>query len=219
MAQHDGSVGHGKVDGKATLVPDSNSKQECSTETGAQKEERLWQTGASQDAIGHAQYDQCVHTVNDVCKIQYRPMLSSSMIEDSSLQRALGVELIEGDFRAYQTCYQACSMTIQWSMAQRERNMILEGLSTREEDSLRSLVRLCVLYPLGAAKTSKGLKDSSLKYLRANALYLLSIIFLNDQEKSFHQLDALTTMIIMTTAVPTLTGNGKLEVGKQVKPE
>ncbi len=44
-----------------------------------------------------------------------------------------------------------------------------------------------------------------MRYLRANGLYLLSVFLLDDQGKSFLQIDPLNALMILTAAVPAIT--------------
>ncbi len=43
-----------------------------------------------------------------------------------------------------------------------------------------------------------------MRYLRSNALYLLSCLLLNDQNTNFMNLDALNVMIVLHMATPAL---------------
>ncbi len=44
-----------------------------------------------------------------------------------------------------------------------------------------------------------------MRYLRANGLYLLSVFLLDDQPKSFLQIDPINALMVLTAAVPALT--------------
>ncbi len=44
-----------------------------------------------------------------------------------------------------------------------------------------------------------------MRYLRANGLYLLSVFLLDDQEKSFLQIDPLNALMLLTVAFPAIT--------------
>ncbi len=146
------------------------------------------------------------------------------------LQKSLGLDIVTDDYRTLQLCFQACSTSLHFFQARRDGRPMMEGASTRDLDVLRSMVRLCVLHPLtdqspskksaAAAAGRRGGESSSssssssskqpaspmmMRYLRANGLYLLSVFLLDDQSKSFLQIDPLNALMVLTAAVPAIT--------------
>ena len=68
--------------------------------------------------------------------------------EYDSFQKSLSLNMVSDDYRLLQLCYQACTMCLHFTQAQRDGKGILEGCTKREEAMLRSMVRLCVIQPL-----------------------------------------------------------------------
>ena len=44
-----------------------------------------------------------------------------------------------------------------------------------------------------------------MRHLKSNALYLLSVLLLDDQNKSFMHLDMLNVLLVLTTALPAIS--------------
>lgn len=58
------------------------------------------------------------------------------------------MDLVADDYRLLQMSFQACAAALHFSQVGRDHRPILDGATTRDQDVLRSLVRLCVLHPL-----------------------------------------------------------------------
>ena len=72
-------------------------------------------------------------------------------------QKSLGNGVSTNDHRVIQLPFQACAMGLLMSQAQkdvistgepRKHGTLLENMTSREEDTLRALVRLCLLNPI-----------------------------------------------------------------------
>ena len=156
-----------------------------------------------------------------VCK---RPRLRRELSEAAAnmadtfslnlLQKSCYVGVPSFDHRLVQLPFQATTMALHMSQVnQAESHPLLDGMNSRDEDSLRSMVRQSLLYPLTNSQKIETAEDSkvgkgsiaTIKILKANALYLLSVLLLDDQSKCFLHLDMLNVLMVLIAALPTIT--------------
>ena len=72
-------------------------------------------------------------------------------------QKSLNLSMVSDDYRQLQMSFQALTMCLHFSQLNRDGKGILEGTTEREEENLRSMVRLCVLQPLTSQVCSLSL--------------------------------------------------------------
>eukprot|EP00095_Tigriopus_kingsejongensis_P008844 maker-scaffold15_size728074-snap-gene-2.18 protein:Tk08844 transcript:maker-scaffold15_size728074-snap-gene-2.18-mRNA-1 annotation:"ubiquitin-protein ligase e3 component n-recognin-" len=125
--------------------------------------------------------------------------------------RALDLAPTEEDFRVFQLAVEASAYAIHVTQTSKEEMKITHTLSTRDQDALRSLVRTALLLPLSKGSNAEG---HHFRYMRANALYLLSVILLNDQKKILLELDPLNILITLTSSIANF-GDDYHAFGKQ----
>ena len=82
-------------------------------------------------------------------------------------------------------------------------DQVLIDMKTRETDTLRSLTKLCFMLPFSFSQKAS---NSAIKYLRSNAIYLLSILLKNDHaEKNFNHFDMFGMLVFIIVSYPALT--------------
>jgi len=65
------------------------------------------------------------------------------------LSKTFYMDVVTDDYRQLQLRFQACATSLYLSQVQQEADSpLLSGLSSRDQDTLRSIVRLTVLQPL-----------------------------------------------------------------------
>lgn len=127
--------------------------------------------------------------------------------------RALDLAPTEEDFRLYQLSYEASAFALHMTQAAKEHLKMTESLSSRDQDALRSLIRTSLVLPISKEKTG-ATNGHHFRYLRANALYLLSVVLLNDQKLHMLEVDPLNCLIALTAALPNF-GDELYSFGKQ----
>nr|XP_040564177.1 LOW QUALITY PROTEIN: E3 ubiquitin-protein ligase UBR2-like [Lepeophtheirus salmonis] len=112
--------------------------------------------------------------------------------------KSLGSDPHEGDHRVLQMLFQGLAYSIQLMDARSEMHL---DISEREIETLRSLVRLCVSFPMTTSSPSSQRRPMH-KFFRSNVILLFSFILEpNDKthtyNKSFLDIDAIEMLIFI----------------------
>lgn len=103
-------------------------------------------------------------------------------------------------------CFQAAAMNLHLcqspDQSEDEFTQVLHPVLNRDEQVLKSLIRLCMNYP--------HTKDSLRKVLQSNGLWVLTTCFNAESPRTFLELDIVNLLIILSGSIPMLEKSGLL---------